>query len=114
MAPTAAVAALTHSQTQIQAQSHPVVSTAHTTSAQQQQCEKYKYVVTAAGPKIVPVPDPESREEEAAVDYNAGGYLAVHVGDVFKNGRYVVLRKLGCVLPFQLFSTSWRSSSLSL
>ena len=77
-------------------------------SQQQQQCAKYQYVVTAAGPKIVPVPahvQQESKDEESAADYNTGGYLAVKVQDTFKNGRYVVLRKLGCVPPlFLVFS----------
>lgn len=64
----------------------------------QQQCAKYQYVVTAAGPKIVPVPqEVDCRDEESAADYNSGGYLAIKVTDTFKDGRYVVLRKLGCV-----------------
>lgn len=65
---------------------------------QPQHCAKYQYVVTSSGPKIVPVPDVESKDEESAADYNSGGYLAVKVQDTFKNNRYVVLRKLGCVL----------------
>ena len=64
---------------------------------QPQQCAKYQYVVTAAGPKIVPVPDFESKDEESAADYNSGGYLAVKLRDTFKDDRYVVLRKLGYV-----------------
>ena len=64
---------------------------------QQQQCARYQYVVTSSGPKIVPVPDLESRDEESAVEYNSGGYLPVKLHDTFKNGRYIVLRKLGCV-----------------
>ena len=71
-------------------------------SQQQAQCAKYQYVVTAAGPKIVPVSahaQQESKDEESAADYNSGGYLAVKLGDAFKNGRYVVQRKLGCVPP---------------
>lgn len=75
-------------------------------SQQQSQCPKYQYVVTASGPKIVPVAahtQQESKDEESAADYNSGGYLAVKVGDVFKNGRYLVQRKLGCVpLPARL------------
>ena len=68
------------------------------TESQQQQCAKYQYVVTSAGPKIVPVPqEVDCRDEESAADYNSGGYLAVKVKDTFKDGRYVVLRKLGCV-----------------
>lgn len=26
------------------------------------------------------------------------GYLPVHIGDTFKDGRYLIVRKLGCVL----------------
>ena len=64
----------------------------------QQQCAKYSYQLTPSGPKILPVPsEAESREEESAADYNSGGYLAVRVKDTFKDGRYVVQRKLGCV-----------------
>jgi hypothetical protein len=39
-----------------------------------------------------------SKEEEAPSGYNTGGYMMVRVGDAFKEGRYVVLRKLGLVL----------------
>lgn len=60
-----------------------------------QPCAKYQYVVTAAGPKIVPVPDAHSKDEESPADYNTGGYLPVKVKDTFKDGRYIVLRKLG-------------------
>jgi hypothetical protein len=65
-----------------------------------QPCAKYQYVLTAAGPKIVPVPDQESKDEESPADYNAGGYLPVKVNDSFKDGRYIVLRKLGYVFLF--------------
>lgn len=58
-------------------------------------CAQYKYVVTPNGPKIVAVPDQESKDEEPPSDYNAGGYLAVTVNDTFKDGRYTVVRKLG-------------------
>ncbi|KAL5518570.1 hypothetical protein ACEPAH_253 [Sanghuangporus vaninii] len=72
--------------------------------SQQQQCAKYQYVVTSAGPKIIPVPsEVDCRDEESAADYNSGGYLAVKVKDTFKDGRYVVLRKLG----WGHFSTVW-------
>lgn len=54
---------------------------------------KYEYV--AAVGRIMPVPDPESKDEESPADYNAGGYLPVKVGDTFKDGRYTVIRKLG-------------------
>ncbi len=35
--------------------------------------------------------------------YCPGGYHPVHLGDLFKNGRYEVLNKLG----FGSFSTVW-------
>lgn len=66
-------------------------------SKQLQQCAKYQYVVTSNGPKIVPVPDVESKDEESAADYNSGGYLCVKLQDTFKDGRYMVMRKLGYV-----------------
>ncbi|ESK98221.1 cmgc srpk protein kinase [Moniliophthora roreri MCA 2997] len=66
-------------------------------------CAKYQYVVTANGPKILPVEDTPSKDEESPADYNAGGYLQVKVGDTFKNGRYRVIRKLG----WGHFSTVW-------
>lgn len=49
---------------------------------------------------IVPVPDEHNKDEEAPADYNQGGYLVVRVKDTFKDGRYVVLRKLGYVRHF--------------
>lgn len=61
-------------------------------------CAKYQYVVTTAGPKILPVDEPACKDEESPADYNAGGYLPVKVNDAFKQGRYRVVRKLGCVL----------------
>ena len=67
--------------------------------APKQPCAKYQYVVTASGPKIVPVPDVYSKDEESPADYNAGGYLQIKVRDTFKDGRYTVLRKLGYVPP---------------
>jgi hypothetical protein len=36
-------------------------------------------------------------------DYRPGEYLPVHFGDMFKNGRYKVIRKLGV----GSFSTVW-------
>ncbi|KAI0724203.1 Pkinase-domain-containing protein [Cerioporus squamosus] len=71
--------------------------------APKQPCAKYQYVVTAAGPKIVPVPDVCSKDEESPADYNSGGYLQVKINDTFKDGRYLVLRKLG----WGHFSTVW-------
>ncbi|RPD58370.1 Pkinase-domain-containing protein [Lentinus tigrinus ALCF2SS1-6] len=71
--------------------------------APKQPCAKYQYVVTASGPKIVPVPDAYSKDEESPADYNSGGYLQVKINDTFKDGRYLVLRKLG----WGHFSTVW-------
>ncbi|TBU34891.1 kinase-like protein [Dichomitus squalens] len=71
--------------------------------APKQPCAKYQYVVTSSGPKIVPVPDAYSKDEEAPADYNTGGYLQVKIRDTFKDGRYLVLRKLG----WGHFSTVW-------
>lgn len=42
-------------------------------------------------------------EDEGTDDYRKGGYHAVRLGDSFKNGRYVVQRKLG----WGHFSTVW-------
>ncbi|KAL0950777.1 hypothetical protein HGRIS_007544 [Hohenbuehelia grisea] len=66
-------------------------------------CAKYQYVVTAAGPKILPVQEPSAKDEESPADYNAGGYLPVKVNDTFKDARYRVVRKLG----WGHFSTVW-------
>jgi len=66
-------------------------------------CAKYEYVVTPAGPKILPVPDVHNKDEESPADYNTGGYLQISLRDTFKDGRYVVLRKLG----WGHFSTVW-------
>ncbi|KAF5384680.1 hypothetical protein D9757_006225 [Collybiopsis confluens] len=63
----------------------------------------YQYVVTSAGPKILPVDEPSLKSEESPADYNAGGYLPVKLDDTFKNARYRVVRKLG----WGHFSTVW-------
>lgn len=63
-------------------------------ASQKSQCDKYKYIVTPTGPAIVQVHE-ASVFEESASDYNAGGYLPIQPSDTFKDGRYVVLRKLG-------------------
>lgn len=47
----------------------------------------------------------ESRHEESPAEYNAGGYLAVKIGDKFNNGRYTVLRKLGYVHHYFVYAT---------
>ncbi|KAM7276454.1 hypothetical protein ACFE04_018320 [Oxalis oulophora] len=44
-----------------------------------------------------------SSEDEGTEDYRKGGYHVVHVSDTFKNGRYVVQKKLG----WGHFSTVW-------
>jgi hypothetical protein len=66
--------------------------------APKEPCAKYQYILTKEGPKILPVTDQESKDEEAPADYNPGGYLPVHVGNTFKHGRYCVVRKLGYVI----------------
>lgn len=80
---------------------------------QQQQCAKYQYVVTSSGPKIVPVPEVESKDEESAADYNPGGYLYIKLNDTFKDGRYVVLRKLGCVASISVLPSHWSCADAS-
>jgi len=39
------------------------------------------------------------KDEEPPADYNDGGYLQVKPSDLFKDGRYTIVRKLGCALP---------------
>ena len=69
---------------------HPILA-----MAPKQPCAKYQYVVTHAGPKILPVDEPSCKDEESPADYNAGGYLPVKVNDTFCSNRYRVVRKLG-------------------
>lgn len=38
------------------------------------------------------------KDEESPADYNNGGYLQVKPSDLFKDGRYTILRKLGYLL----------------
>ncbi|KAG2146510.1 kinase-like protein [Suillus bovinus] len=71
--------------------------------APHQPCAKYQYVSTSSTSKIVPVTDQEPKDEESPADYNAGGYMVVKIDDTFKDGRYVVARKLG----WGHFSTVW-------
>ena len=78
--------------------------------APKQPCAKYQYVVTPSGPQILPVPDLHSKDEESPAEYNSGGYLQVKVRDTFKDGRYVVLRKLGCV-SFYSYASLWLAAS---
>ncbi|PWN87323.1 kinase-like protein, partial [Acaromyces ingoldii] len=44
-----------------------------------------------------------TEDEEDFEDYTKGGYHPVHVGDVFSDGRYLIVRKLG----WGHFSTVW-------
>ena len=63
-------------------------------------CAKYQYVVTPNGPRIIPVTQTTlPKDEESPADYNSGGYLPVKLRDSFKDGRYVVIRKLGYAFP---------------
>jgi serine/threonine-protein kinase SRPK3 len=48
-------------------------------------------------------PGSEASEEEDLEDYCKGGYHPVEPGQVYKNGRYTVVRKLG----WGHFSTVW-------
>lgn len=66
---------------------------------------KYQYLVTQNGSKAVPGIQPP-KDEESPVDYNSGGYLPVKLRDSFKDGRYVVMRKLGHVFPTLLLRSS--------
>jgi serine/threonine protein kinase len=45
----------------------------------------------------------EYSDTEDAADYRSGGYHPIQIGDALKNGRYIVLRKLG----WGHFSTVW-------
>ncbi|KAI9270403.1 hypothetical protein BDA99DRAFT_501667 [Phascolomyces articulosus] len=45
----------------------------------------------------------EEEEEEDPNDYKKGGYHPVQVGDLYKDGKYKVVRKLG----WGHFSTVW-------
>lgn len=48
-------------------------------------------------------PSIHSSDEEDPRDYKAGGYHPVSIGDRFKDGRYIIVRKLG----WGHFSTVW-------
>jgi len=77
-------------------------------------CAKYQYVVTPNGPKIVSVnPTTLPKDEESPADYNSGGYLPVKLRDSFKDGRYVVIRKLGYGFPAPLIASLLDHSSSS-
>jgi serine/threonine-protein kinase SRPK3 len=45
----------------------------------------------------------EEGEEEDRKDYRKGGYHPVQIGEKYKDGRYIVIRKLG----WGHFSTVW-------
>jgi serine/threonine-protein kinase SRPK3 len=45
----------------------------------------------------------QSHDEEDLADYRKGGYHPIKIGDVFKDSRYIVVRKLG----WGHFSTVW-------
>lgn len=79
--------------------------------AHKKPCAKYQYVVTSAGPKILPVDEPSGKDEESPADYNAGGYLPIKLNDTFQNGRYRVVRKLGHVPFISLSSPCSRRST---
>jgi hypothetical protein len=74
-----------------------VTTTTTTTTTTAHSPEQLKHLVHASSSSAPPTLDMCSKDEEAASGYNAGGYMVVRVGDAFKEGRYVVLRKLGCV-----------------
>ncbi|KAG8683544.1 serine/threonine protein kinase, CMGC group [Ceratobasidium sp. 395] len=60
----------------------------------------------SAGFHSAPAKEMEMRDldkEEDLLDYADGGYLPVHIGDTFKDGRYCIVRKLG----WGHFSTVW-------
>ncbi|KAG7096230.1 hypothetical protein E1B28_003681 [Marasmius oreades] len=54
--------------------------------------------------------DEDSDSEEDLEDYVKGGYHPVEIGDVFRDGKYVVVRKLG----WGHFSTVWLAKNTQL
>lgn len=48
-------------------------------------------------------PESEASEDEGTEEYTKGGYHPVRAGDLYKDGRYLVQRKLG----WGHFSTVW-------
>ncbi|EUC66724.1 Serine/Threonine kinase catalytic domain protein [Rhizoctonia solani AG-3 Rhs1AP] len=61
---------------------------------------------SSCGTHSVPTKEMDMRDldkEEDLLDYADGGYLPVHIGDTFKDGRYRIVRKLG----WGHFSTVW-------
>ncbi len=73
--------------------------------APQQPPARYSYVETSAGPKILPVEEPSCKDEESQQITTQEDIYQSKLSDSFKNNRYKVIRKLGCVLftlaPFQ-------------
>ncbi|QRV91516.1 Serine/threonine-protein kinase [Ceratobasidium sp. AG-Ba] len=60
----------------------------------------------SSGTHSAPAKEMDMRDldkEEDLLDYADGGYLPVHIGDTFKDGRYHIVRKLG----WGHFSTVW-------
>lgn len=69
--------------------------------APKQPCITYKFVaggVTVSTPHDRLITPQGPKTEENVADYNAGGYLPIQVGDTFRDRRYKVVRKLGCVM----------------
>ncbi|KAJ1311347.1 hypothetical protein OPQ81_009840 [Rhizoctonia solani] len=61
---------------------------------------------SSSGTYSAPTKEMDMRDldkEEDLLDYADGGYLPVHIGDTFKEGRYLIVRKLG----WGHFSTVW-------
>ncbi|CAE6407993.1 unnamed protein product [Rhizoctonia solani] len=61
---------------------------------------------SSCGTHSAPTKEMDMRDldkEEDLLDYADGGYLPVHIGDTFKDGRYRIVRKLG----WGHFSTVW-------
>ncbi|KAG0243492.1 serine/threonine protein kinase, CMGC group [Actinomortierella wolfii] len=70
---------------------------------QQQQQQQHKHQSEYYEEYYEDRPPVFSDEEEDMEDYRRGGYHFINVGDVFNNGRYITLRKLG----WGHFSTVW-------
>ncbi|KAL6944888.1 hypothetical protein ACO0QE_002330 [Hanseniaspora vineae] len=52
--------------------------------------------------------EPDTKYEESITEYKPGGYHPAHKGELYKNGRYVLVRKLG----WGHFSTVWLAKDL--
>ncbi|KAI9495399.1 hypothetical protein BDB00DRAFT_246906 [Zychaea mexicana] len=62
--------------------------------------KKRKRSISSRSASII---DESEEEEEDPNDYKKGGYHPVQVGELYKDGRYKVIRKLG----WGHFSTVW-------